>query len=173
LKSLIWIWVTFLLPAILANSNNANKETLPSKCSTYASMPWECLSPSSMDQNFVLNSTVDSLWSYCPVVLAQCAKISKCCWLQVRKAPILNSANVHTSSFVNPSPWYIDQNHMLISTVNSLCPYLHVFLVKHAKISKCRRLQVGNTPIPTFHICSTMVWKRQLRYCSILDRLQI
>jgi hypothetical protein len=25
LKSLIWIWVTFLLPAILINSNNANK----------------------------------------------------------------------------------------------------------------------------------------------------
>jgi serine/threonine protein kinase len=31
-RSLIWIWVTFLLPAILANSNNANKVIVRSEC---------------------------------------------------------------------------------------------------------------------------------------------
>jgi hypothetical protein len=100
-----------------------------------------------IDQISALNSTVNSTWPYLHAVLVKHAKITKFRQFQVGNAPILNSANVHTNSSVNPSPQYIDRNYVLNSTVNSTWPYLNAFFVHVHKFRKCRQLQSGNTAI--------------------------
>jgi hypothetical protein len=50
------------------------------------------------------------------------------------------------ASFVNPSPWYIDQNYDLNPSVTSNLPYDHAILVKNANILEISASFVRESP---------------------------